>query len=90
MSSDIYATNTVRQILEGKYIKRAINAHMTTLIVLFTMYAMHLFKYHQDFSSEIDNLKSSCTNALDGDTNNTKIVQNITSCYKTWHLMKDL
>ena len=29
MSSDIYDTNTVRQILEGKYIKRAINAHMT-------------------------------------------------------------
>ena len=29
MSSGIYCTNTVRQILEGKYIKKAINAHVT-------------------------------------------------------------
>ena len=83
MSSDIYGTSTVRQILEGIYIKRAIHAHMITLIVLFNMYAMHLFKDHQDISSEIENLKSSCTDALDGDTNAIEIVQNITSCYKT-------
>ena len=82
MSSDIYGTNTVRQILEGKYLKRAINAHMTTLIVLFNMYAMHLFKYHQNISSEIENLKSSCTDALDDDANTTEVVRNITSCYK--------
>ena len=56
---------------------------MTTLIVLFTMYAMHLFKDHQYCSSEIDHLKSSCTDALDGDTNTTEVVQNITNCYKT-------
>ena len=55
---------------------------MTTLIVIFNMYAMHLFKYHQDISSEIENLKSFCTYALNGDTNNTE-VQNNTSCYKT-------
>ena len=58
MSSDIYGTNTVRQTLEGKYVKRAINAHMTTLKVLFNMYAMYLFKDHQDISSEIDKLKT--------------------------------
>ena len=74
MSSDMYGTNTVRQILEGKYIKRDINVHTTTLIVLFNMYAMHLFKNHQDISSEIENLKSSCTDALHSDTNTTEVI----------------
>ena len=46
MSSVIYGTNIVRQILEGKYLKRAITAHMTRLIAIFNMYAMHLFKEH--------------------------------------------
>ena len=82
MSSDIYGTNTVRQILEGKYIKRAtfIKAHMTTLKVLFNMYAMHLFKDHQDISSKIENLEPSCTEALDCHTNTTDVVQSITTC----------
>ena len=56
---------------------------MTTLIVLFNMYAMHLLKDHQDISSEIENIKSSFTDGLDSDTNTTEVVQNITSCYKT-------
>ena len=58
MSSDIQGTNTVRQILEGKHIKRAINAHMTTLKVLFNMYAMYLFKDHKDILSVIENIKT--------------------------------
>ena len=43
---------------------------------------MHLFKDHQYISSEIDNLKSPCTDALDGDTHTTEVVLNITSRYK--------
>ena len=33
-STDRYGTNTVRRILEGKDIKRAINVRTTTLIVI--------------------------------------------------------
>ena len=80
MYSAIYGTNTVRQMLEGKNVKRAINAHMTTLIVLFNMYAMHLFIDTQDISS--------CIDKLDGDTNTTEVVQNITNIASHERLVK--
>ena len=66
---------TLSENLRRQDIKRAINAHMTTLIVIFNMYAMHLLKDHQDISSEIENPKSSCTDALDGDERLVKIEQ---------------
>ena len=37
IQSDLYGPTTARQILEGKHMKRAIDAHMITLQVLFNL-----------------------------------------------------
>ena len=44
--SDIYGPATVKQILEGKNVKRGIEAHMTTLQALFSLYAEEFFIQH--------------------------------------------
>ena len=46
--SDIYRPATVKQILEGKNMKRGIEAHVTTLQVLFSLYAEEFFIQHFD------------------------------------------
>ena len=41
--SGLFGQKTVRQIIEGRHMKRAINAHITTLQVLFDIYAEVFF-----------------------------------------------
>ncbi|KAL5007722.1 hypothetical protein ScPMuIL_016528 [Solemya velum] len=54
--ADIYGPTTTRQILEAKHMKRALEAHMTTVQALFDLYVEELF-------SENPNLRGPCTNS---------------------------
>lgn len=42
--SELYGPATVRQIIEGKHVRRGVNAHLITLQALFTMYQESLFQ----------------------------------------------
>jgi len=41
--SGIYGSATVRQILDGRHIYRSIEAHLVTLVALFTLYIQVVF-----------------------------------------------
>ena len=51
VASKIYGPNTVQQILEGKHFKRAVNAHIATLIALSNL---HLEYIHREQSNIFD------------------------------------
>jgi hypothetical protein len=58
IEADIYGFTTTRQILEWRYIKRAVTAHIITLKAL---YDLLLDKYQASegpFSTEIDRLQT--------------------------------
>ena len=44
IAADIYGPTTTRQILEGRHTKRAVNAHISTLLVFFKMYWSELVR----------------------------------------------
>ena len=44
IESELYGTSTVKQILEGRHVKRGITAHLTTLQSLFVLYAEAFYK----------------------------------------------
>ena len=44
LESDMYRPATHRQLLDGNHVKRAIQAHMTTLLALFSLYQEAFFE----------------------------------------------
>ena len=51
--SDIYGPATVKQILEGKNMKRGLEAHVTTLQALFSLYAEEFFIQHPKLKEDL-------------------------------------
>ena len=51
--SDIYGPATVKQILQGKNMKRGIEAHVTTLQALFSLYAEEFFIQHPKLKEDL-------------------------------------
>lgn len=68
VEADLYGPLTVKQILEGKHVKRGIQAHLTTLQALFMLYADAFFKecpaVRLECSAKTDILNTACK---DGD-----------------------
>jgi hypothetical protein len=66
IEADLYGSATVKQILEGRHVKRGIAAHLTTLQALFTLYAEAFFKDNTDLLracvSKVDHLNQACKN----------------------------
>ena len=50
--SDLYGSATVKQILEGKHVKRGIQAHLTSLQALFKLYGDAFFQQNPDVLEE--------------------------------------
>ena len=53
IESDIYGPATVKQILEGKNMKRGLEAHVTTLQALFSLYAEEFFIQHPKLKEDL-------------------------------------
>jgi hypothetical protein len=53
IQSDIYGPTTSRQILEGKHMKRAVDAHVITVQVLFDLMIEMFFTGHADLHSQL-------------------------------------
>ena len=51
--SDIYGPATVKQILEGKNMKRVLDAHVTTVQTLFSLYAEEFFIQHRKLKEDL-------------------------------------
>jgi len=51
--ADLYGPVTVRQILEGKHVKRGLNAHMITLQSLFTLHQQAFFESESDLLKDL-------------------------------------
>ena len=51
--SDIYGPATVKQFLEGKNMKRGLEAHVTTLQALFSLYAEKFFIQHPKLNEDL-------------------------------------
>ena len=58
----LFGQKTIKQIIEGRHMKRAINAHVTTLQVLFDMYAEVFF--HKESMSHFTSKWSTETSVL--------------------------
>ena len=70
----MYGPVTVRQVMDGKHVKRGIKAHLTSLQALFQLYAEAFFKagnedIHDLCLSQANKLKLACAN---GDTYETR------------------
>ena len=53
--ADLYGPTTVKQIIEGKHVKRGVEAHMITLQALFTLYQEAFFQEHPDLLGRLTN-----------------------------------
>ncbi len=62
--SELYGPSTVRQIIEGKHVRRGENTHLITLQALFTMYQESLFQddlqSHQRLEQVAKELSEAC------------------------------
>ena len=69
VESGIYGPVTVKKIVEGKHVKRGVEAHLLTLQALFTVYQEAFFEKHQSLravlSGKAENIDRACTS---GDT----------------------
>jgi len=63
---------TSRQILEGKHMKRVLNAHLTTLQVLFDLQMEKLLELNPDLSSELLQLVDNSCILTDSDDQEIK------------------
>ena len=67
IESDVYGSATVKQILDGKHVKRGVNAHMVTLQAFFQLYTEAFFSAHpgsQDrYIEAAQLLNSACADA---------------------------
>ena len=57
--ADIYGPATVKQILDGKHVKRGLEAHIITLHALEMLYQEALFKENETLAAKVDR---SCEN----------------------------
>lgn len=64
VEADLYGPATVRQILECRHYKRAINAHTITLQALFLLFQDAFFRSHTELSKKFDDLVHSTNQAL--------------------------
>ena len=62
VEADLYGTATVKQIIEGRHVKRAIQAHMTSLQALFKIYGDVLFDHHPDVRQKCEDLANELKN----------------------------
>ena len=80
--ADLYASATVRQIINGNHVKRGIEAHTLTLQALFSMYQEAFFEKHPDLldrlQMEAKELDKAC-----GDGNREKIMETNTHLLQT-------
>ena len=53
IEADLYGPLTVRQILEGKHVKRGVEAHLVTLQALFMLYQNAFFKEYPDVFQQL-------------------------------------
>ena len=64
IESDIYGSSTVKQILEGRHVKRGVYAHITTLQALFSLYTEAFFQenqiLHQKYKELAIQLNAAC------------------------------
>ena len=71
IEADIYGSATVKQISEGRHVKRGIAAHLATLQALFTLYAEAFFIDKADLFHEcarkVEHLKQTCNDGNDED-----------------------
>ncbi|KAL5009323.1 hypothetical protein ScPMuIL_014904 [Solemya velum] len=51
IAADIYNPATTRQILEDKHIKRAVIAHISTLLAMFQLYQQEVFNKHPELEN---------------------------------------
>ena len=58
LESGIYSSTTIKQIIEGKNVKRAMKAHITFLQSLFFLYKEQFFEKHQGIKEVIDDLSN--------------------------------
>ena len=50
--ADLYGSSTVKQIIEGKHVKRGVQAHLTSLQALFKLYGNAFFQQYPDVLEE--------------------------------------
>jgi len=64
VESGIYGPVTVKKIVEGKHVKRGVQAHLLTLQALFTMYQQAFFEKHDSLrealSGKAENIDRAC------------------------------
>jgi hypothetical protein len=67
VQSDLYGPTTCRQILEGKHMKRALNAHVTTLQVLYDLTLELFLAQHEEVGEQLNRLRDELINDTVGD-----------------------
>ena len=64
IEAELYGAATVKQIIEGRHVKRGITAHLTTVQALFTLYVEAFFKdkgeLHHKCAEKADKLNKAC------------------------------
>ena len=69
IEANLYGTSIMKQIIEGRHVKRGVTAHLTTLQALFTLYAEAFFQDKADllydYAEKADKLNKACGNASD-------------------------
>ena len=63
IEAELYGAATVKQILEGRHVKRGITAHLTTLQALFTLYVDAFFKDKPDLIDKYTKLARALSKA---------------------------
>ena len=62
--ADLYGPATVKQILEGRHVRRAIEAHVVTTQTLFLLYQEAFFEDHPELVSRLtaaaENIRQAC------------------------------
>ena len=84
--ADLYGPTTVKQILEGKHMKRGVEAHVVTLQSLFQLYQTAFLKDHHDLQEPLTKAAQALERSfVDGSCEDIKrtqatLVQAIQSC----------
>lgn len=70
IEAEMYGPSTVKQILDGNHVRRGVNAHITTLQALFSLYQKALFQKNEDVLRKLKHLANKLAEAF---TNNASI-----------------
>ena len=81
--ADLYGPSTVRQILEGKHVKRGVDAHLVTLQAVSIMYQDTFFKQHTGLTESLteaaENLRQAYLDGRDIQQAHAEMTQQIES-----------